>query len=199
MPRTVDYYFIPMSPWTYLGHARLRAIAAQHRATVRVKPVDFGRVFAASGGVPLAQRPVQRRAYRMHELARWRDFLGVPIRLEPKFFPVTGDPSAKLILAAEPHGTEVQLDLAGALMKACWEEDRDLADTATLVAIADALKLDGAALLATSHGPDVQARYDALTQEAIGAQVFGAPTYLIDGEPFWGQDRLDFVERKLAS
>lgn len=199
MTRTIDYYFTPVSPWAYFGHARLRAIAREHGTTIVPKPVDFGRIFATSGGLPLKQRAPQRQAYRMFELARWRDFLGVPIKVEPKFFPVAADPAAKLVVAAANHGVERQLDLAGALMKACWEEDRDVADVATLRAIADALGFDGATLLDAAGSPATQAAYDAFTQEAIDRQVFGAPTYIIDGEPFWGQDRLDFVARKLAA
>ncbi|MBX9962488.1 MAG: 2-hydroxychromene-2-carboxylate isomerase [Burkholderiales bacterium] len=198
MPRHVDYYFSPMSPWTHLGHARFREIAKRHGATVAVKPVDYGRVFPASGGVPLKQRPPQRQAYRMHELKRWRDYLGVPIQLEPKFFPIPTDLAAKVIIAAAPRGAEKQLDLAGAILKACWQEDKDISQPATLEALANGVGLDGAALVKAASEPAAQAEYDRLTQEAIDRQVFGAPTYLIGDEPFWGQDRLDFVDRALA-
>ncbi len=199
MPKIIDYFFSPMSPWTHFGHARLRAMARAHGATVRVKPIDFGRVFPVSGGLPLKQRPMQRQLYRMSELKRWRDHLGIPIRLEPRFFPAPTDLAAKLIISAAPAGAEVQLDLAGACLRACWEEDRDIGDAATLQAIATGVGLDGPGLLAGAQGDAAKAAYDALTEEAIALNVFGAPTYLIDGEIFWGQDRLDFVERKLAS
>jgi 2-hydroxychromene-2-carboxylate isomerase len=198
MAKIVDYYFSPVSPWTYLGHARLRAMAARHGATIRAKPVDYGRIFAVSGGLPLKQRAPQRQAYRFVELARWRDHLGIPIRLEPRFFPVAADPAARLVIAAAPAGQERQLDLAGALMKACWEEDGDISDPATLTSVADAVGLDGKGLLARAADAAVQAEYDRLTQEAIDRQVFGAPTYALDGELFWGQDRLEFLERALA-
>lgn len=196
--KTIDYYFSPVSPWTHLGHARLREIAKRHGAAIAVKPVDYGRVFPVSGGLPLKQRPPQRQAYRMFELKRWRDFLGVPIRLEPKFFPVPADLAAKVIIAAQGSGAERQLDLAGAILKACWQEDRDISDAGTLTAIATEVGLDGAGLVAAAQGAAVQTEYDRLTQEAIDRQVFGAPTYLIDGEPFWGQDRLEFVDRALG-
>ncbi len=199
MPRIIDYFFSPMSPWTHFGHARLRAMARTHGATVRVKPIDFGRVFPVSGGLPLKQRPMQRQLYRMSELKRWRDQLGIPIRLEPRFFPAPTDLAAKLIISAAVAGTEAQLDLAGACLRACWEEDRDIGDAVTLQAIATGVGLDGPGLLAAAQGDAAKAAYDALTEEAIALNVFGAPTYLIDGEIFWGQDRLDFVERKLAS
>jgi len=198
MSKTIDYYFTPVSPWTHFGHERLRALARQHGAVIRPKPVDFGRVFRVSGGVPLKQRPLQRQAYRMFELARWRDHLGIPIKLEPKFFPAAADLAAKAIVAAAPHGADRQMAIAGAFLEACWEADANVADPATLEAIANAHGMDGAALLAAAASPSTQSTYDALTQEAIDHQVFGAPTYLIDGEPFWGQDRLEFVARKLA-
>jgi 2-hydroxychromene-2-carboxylate isomerase len=199
MSKTIDYYFTPVSPWTHLGHERLRAMAREHGAVIRPKPVDFGRIFSVSGGVPLKQRPLQRQAYRMFELARWRDHLGIPIVLEPKFFPAASDLAAKAIIAAAPHGANKQLDIAGAILRACWEEERNVADPATLEAIGNAHGIDGAALLAAAAAPAAQSTFDALTQEAIDHQVFGAPTYLIDGEPFWGQDRLEFVARKLTA
>lgn len=196
--KTIDYYFSPVSPWTYLGHARLRDIARRHGASIAPKPVDYGRVFPVSGGLPLKQRAPQRQAYRMVELRRWRDFLGVPIQLEPKFFPVSPDLAAKTIIAAAGAGAEKQLDLSHAFMRACWEQDRDISDAATLVELASGTGLDGAALVKAAGEAAAQAEYDRLTQEAVDRQIFGAPTYVVDGEPFWGQDRLDFVDRALG-
>lgn len=196
--KTIDYYFSPVSPWTYLGHARLRDIARRHGASIAPKPVDYGRVFPVSGGLPLKQRAPQRQAYRMVELRRWRDFLGVPIQLEPKFFPVSPDLAAKTIIAAAGAGAEKQLDLSHAFMRACWEQDRDISDAATLVDLANGAGLDGAALVKAAGEAAAQAEYDRLTQEAVDRQIFGAPTYVVGGEPYWGQDRLDFVDRALG-
>lgn len=196
--KAIDYYFSPVSPWTYLGHARLRDIARRHGASIVPKPVDYGRVFPVSGGLPLKQRAPQRQAYRMVELRRWRDFLGVPIQLEPKFFPVSPDLAARTIIAAAGTGAEKQLDLSHAFMRACWEQDRDISDAATLVDLANGAGLDGAALVKAAGEAAAQAEYDRLTQEAVERQVFGAPTYVVGGEPFWGQDRLDFVDRALG-
>lgn len=195
--KTIDYYFSPVSPWTHFGHARLREIARRCDASIAVKPIDYGRVFPVSGGLPLKQRAAQRQAYRMFELKRWRDYLGVPIKLEPKHFPVPADLAARTIIAAAPEGSDRQLDLAGALMKACWEQERDISDPSTLRAIAEAQGLNGTALVAAADSPTTLSEYDRLTQEAIDRQIFGAPTYVVDGEPYWGQDRLDFVERAL--
>jgi 2-hydroxychromene-2-carboxylate isomerase len=199
MTKTVDYYFAPMSPWTYLGHQRFVQMAKAAGATVRVMPMDLGKVFPISGGLPLGKRAPQRQAYRLVELTRFSQHLNLPLNLHPKFFPVAGDPSAKLIIAVDMHhGTDAALAITGAVLAAVWDKERDIADAATLGTLLAEQQLD-AACLALSNTPEVQARYDSYTQSAIDIQVFGAPTYLIDGEMFWGQDRLDFVAQKLKA
>jgi hypothetical protein len=99
--KTVHYFFTPVSPWTYLGHDRFVAMARRHGATVVLRPMDLGRVFPVSGGLPLGKRAPQRQAYRLFELARWRDFVGVPLNIHPKFFPAPADLGSKAICAAE--------------------------------------------------------------------------------------------------
>ena len=199
MSKTVDYYLAPQSPWTYLGHQRLVKIAKAAGATVRVMPMDLGKVFPISGGLPLGKRAPQRQAYRLVEMARFSQALDMPLNLHPKFFPVAGDPAARLIIAVDMHhGTDAALQLTGAVLSAVWHEERDIADAATLAALLSEHQLD-AACLALSDTPEVQTRYDSYTQSAMAAQVFGAPTYVLDGEMFWGQDRLDFVAQKLKS
>jgi 2-hydroxychromene-2-carboxylate isomerase len=197
MTKSVDYYLAPMSPWTYLGHQRFMQMIKATGAKVRVMPMDLGKVFPISGGLPLGKRAPQRQAYRLVELTRFSQHLNLPLNLHPKFFPVAGDPSAKLIIAVDlHHGTEGAMAITGAVLKAVWSEERDIADAATLAALLSEQHLD-AACLALSNTPEVQARYDSYTQSAIDIQVFGAPTYLVDGEMFWGQDRLDFVAAAL--
>jgi 2-hydroxychromene-2-carboxylate isomerase len=195
--KTVDYYLSASSPWTYLGHPRFVAMAARHGASIRPRPVDFGRIFAVTGGLPLSDRPPARRAYRDWELKRWKAWLNDPIKLEPKYFPVSAAGAGRLVIAAEPLGVEVQLRLAYAAMREVFVEDRNIAEQATLATLIEREGLP-ATLIADADSAPVRARYDAYTQEAIERKVFGAPTYIIDGEPFWGQDRLDFVERALA-
>jgi 2-hydroxychromene-2-carboxylate isomerase len=199
MSKIVDYYLAPQSPWTYLGHQRFVQIAKAAGATVRVMPMDLGKVFPASGGLPLGKRAPQRQAYRLVELTRFSKALSLPLNLHPKFFPVSGDPAARLIIAVDMHhGTDAALVIAGAVLSAVWHEERDIADATTLAVLLNEHKLD-AAFLALSNTPEVQTRYDNYTQAAIDTQVFGAPSYVIDGEMFWGQDRLDFVAQKLKA
>ena len=198
MGKHVDYYFTPISPYAYLGHARFIAIAGRHGATVAVKPINLGQVFPVSGGLPLSKRAPQRQAYRLVELKRWSHYLHVPLNPHPAHFPVSADLASKWILATLEQGVEAALEFAGALGRALWAEDRYLADAQTLAAIAAALGRDAAALDTRANAPDTTMRYAVLTQEAIDRGVFGAPTYVYGGELFWGQDRLDFLDRALA-
>ena len=199
MTMTVDYYFSPQSPWTYLGHARLVHLAQGAGATVRVLPADYAQVFAVSGGLPLPKRAAQRQAYRLVELKRFSEHLGLPLNVQPRHFPVAGDPSAKLLVAVEQaDGSEAALDLAGRVFAACWVQERDIADAATLAELLAEAGLPAARLAASNEAPALQ-RYAANTAQAIAAGVFGAPSYVVDGEIFWGQDRLDYLARRLAA
>ena len=199
MPRNVEYFFTPVSPFTYLGHERFVALAGRHGASIDVKPVDMGRVFPVSGGLPLKQRAPQRQAYRLVELARWSKHLGLPLNLQPRHFPVSPELASKWILAAQAlQGADGALKLSGALLRAVWAEERNIADADTLAAIATEQGLDAKALPERAGAADIGARYDALTKEAIDRQIFGAPTYVYRDELFWGQDRLDFLDRALA-
>jgi 2-hydroxychromene-2-carboxylate isomerase len=198
MSKTIQYYFAPLSPWAYLGHERLVALAREKDALIEIKPFDIGRVFSVSGGLPLAKRAPQRQAYRLVELERWSKHLGLPLNLQPKFFPIPPDTASKLILATRTGpGTDAALALTGALMRALWAEDRNIADEATQIQIANSCGLDGAMLFKASETPGMQAEFDRMTDDAIAANVFGVPWYVVDGESFWGQDRLDFVARAL--
>jgi 2-hydroxychromene-2-carboxylate isomerase len=190
---TIDYYIFPQSPYAYMGHERFAAIASKAGAQVRVLPMDAAKVFPATGGLPLAKRAPARISYRMEELRRWKAHLQLPMHLEPAFFPVAGDAAARMIIASG----DAAMALSGAIFKAVWEQQRNIADEAELVAIATSVGLDGAALLSASKAEAIQAQYDTQSQQAIDAGIFGAPTFVINGERFWGQDRLDFVERAL--
>lgn len=196
MAKTIDYYFSPVSPWTYLGHARFQEIARKHGAMVNPKPVDYGRIFPLSGGLPVAKRPPQRQAYRLVELQRWRDHLGLPMNIQPKYFPYDTQLATLAIIAA--GDADKAMKLAGAFLRGCWAEDKNMADEAEVVAAIRGCGLDSGALLKLAKAPEIAARYQAFTDEAIARQVFGAPTYVYKDELFWGQDRLEFLDRALA-
>ncbi len=198
MSLKIDYYFSPQSPWTYLGHERFAQIAKAASATISVLPVDLGRVFPVSGGLPLSKRAPQRQGYRLVELQRFADYLERPIVLNPRFFPVSGDDAAQLIIAVDRgDGTEAAMALAGAVMRGVWVEQRNIAEPTVLQAMLAECGLP-AKRLDDSQSQAVHERYEADSQAAIDAGVFGAPSDVVDGEIFWGQDRLGFLERRLA-
>ena len=196
---TIDYYLAPQSPWTYLGHERFLRIAAAAGATVRVLPVDLGgKIFPVSGGLPLGQRAPQRQAYRLVDLARFRDSLDVPLNVEPKHFPVPADDAARLIIAVDQaDGAAPALRLAGALLAAVWAQERDIASAATRAELLAECDLSAQRAL-DADAPEVQTRYERHTQQAIDAGVFGSPSYVLNGEIFWGQDRLDLLQWRLS-
>ncbi len=200
MSHSVDYYFAPQSPWAYLGHQRFQTILQKSGASVRVMPIDLGgKVFPISGGLPLGQRAPQRQAYRLTELARFSKWLGAPLHLKPTFFPVSGDDAAKLIIAVDmAQGANAAMAISGAILSAVWSQQRNIADEKTLVELLKEQNLP-ASCLEQAYSQATQERYETYTQMAIDAGVFGAPSYVVNGEIFWGQDRLDFVERVLAT
>ena len=199
MSKTVDYYFTPQSPWTYLGHERFERLARAAGAAIRVLPIDLGgKVFPISGGLPLGQRAPQRQAYRLLELKRYSAHFGLPLNLKPKYFPVSGDDASRLIIAVDLHdGTDAAMVIGAAIFRAVWVQERHIADEKQLAELLAECGLSPDRL-EQSFSQAVQERYESKTAQAIAAGVFGAPSYVIDGELFWGQDRLDFVERKLS-
>jgi carboxymethylenebutenolidase len=200
MTTTIDYYLSLNSPWVYLGSARIAALAAEHRARLRPFMVDFGgTIFPGSGGLPLARRSPQRQAYRMQELARWRDHLGVPLTLTPKHFPYDeGFAAAAVMAVREAVGDDAAVSLAHRLLRALWAEEANPGDTATLSACIADVGLNVAEVLDLAADPRWSAQRKADSEAALARGVFGTPSYVIGDAIFWGQDRLDFVARHLA-
>ncbi|MFL5283540.1 MAG: 2-hydroxychromene-2-carboxylate isomerase [Rhodopila sp.] len=195
----IDYYVSLNSPWTHLGAARIEAMAMAHNATLRIYPVDFGAVFAASGGLPLPKRSPQRQAYRLQELARWRDHLGIPIVIQPKFFPADEKLSAGCVIAVrETIGDQPAIKLAHRILKALWQEEKNPADPATLAGLLTDVGLDADRVMKLGAEPRWAEQRETDTKAALDRNVFGAPSYVIGDDIFWGQDRLGFVERRLA-
>lgn len=197
MMANLDYYFALQSPFSYFGNTRLQDVADRHGAVIRYRPVILSRLFAATGGLPLAQRPPERRSYRLMELARWSGHLGIPINLEPKFFPVDETLAARMVIGAEREGFDVGC-LTTAIMRAVWELDANIADRCTLAQVAAGCGFDGDGLLELANDPEVADLHTSNTEDAIACGVFGVPTYVLEDELFWGQDRLEFLDRALA-
>jgi 2-hydroxychromene-2-carboxylate isomerase len=198
MAVTIDYYLSLNSPWTYMGSALFGEIAKRNGATVNVKPARFGPIFEKTGGLPLPKRSPERQAYRLVELKRWREVRNIPLTVQPKYFPSDDSQATRLVIAAKLAGKDAHR-LSLELGRALWEREESLADAAATSAAATRAGLDAAALRASGPADaELDKLYDQYTQDALAAGVFGAPSYVLpSGEIFWGQDRLELLERAL--
>ena len=196
MTANVQYWFSTASPWTWLGSERFAELVRRCGARVDVLPVDLGEVFAATGGTAFQKRSAARQTYRQLELARWSKHLGVPITLEPRHYPVDRGPSSRVIIAARNAGLDA-LALSQVVLRAIWVEEEDIAHWPTVQRLAERCGLDGGALVLAAQSRAVEAQYLDNTRRAIEAQVFGSPTFVLNGERFWGQDRLDFLAARI--
>ena len=195
----IDYYFGTGSSWAYLAGARLEEIATRHGATITYKPLDLLQLFDRTGGTRPAERHPARKEYRLQEMRRWADHLGMPMQMNPAFWPVNTAPSSYAIIAAQEAGDGDLAALVRSFLRACWAEDENIADDAVIrakLAAADfdpALADKGLFIGAETFGRNLE--------QAIDAGVFGSPFYVVreSGERFWGQDRLDFLDRHLAT
>jgi 2-hydroxychromene-2-carboxylate isomerase len=194
---TIDYYVWLLSDWAYLGGVRFVQLAARHGLKINHIPMRMQDVYAGSGGILLANRSWQRQAYRITELKRWRSRLGIPVNIEPGFYPADVDLASCVVIAAQQRGLPVA-DFVNAVMRAIWAEDQNVADPEVLVAIAHRCGLDGPGLLDAAAAEAVGAEYRGNTERALAAGVFGSPFYCFAGELFWGQDRLDMLEEAIV-
>ena len=199
MPKVIDYYLFMISPWAYLGGPRLQEIAQRQGAEIRVKPIDMAVVYLETGGVPMAKRAPARLSYRLAELRRWRDHLGLPLNINPAHFPVPHEAASRMVIAADETPGGDAFCLAQALLTAVWAEERDISDAETLQQVAETTGHDAGALLAAAEQTGTAKAYAALSEEAVSREVFGSPSYVYRNEVFWGQDRLDFLDRALAA
>lgn len=192
----IDYYFSLLSPFTYFAGDRLEAIAARRVAPIRYKPMDIMTVFSQTGGTPPKDRHPARVSYRLEELRRLAAFTGLPVNEAPKHFPTNAAPASLAVIAAQEAGFAVG-PVSRAILRAVWAEERDIADADVVSAALEAGGVKESSL--APHLEAAQAIWEANTREAIEAGVFGAPTYVVAGERFWGQDRLPHLEAKLEA
>jgi 2-hydroxychromene-2-carboxylate isomerase len=198
MSRQVDYYFSLQSPWAYIGHKLFRDIVASHDVRVNHKPVVLGDLFSETGGLPLLKRHPVRQRYRMVELQRWRDKRGLKFHLQPANWPFNARLADGVVIAALEAGHDPDPFLRRAF-PAVWEDQLNLADPATLVRLADDCGLPGKQLVERSQSDEISAAYEKNRQDAVAADVFGSPVYVLDGEVFWGQDRIELLADALKS
>lgn len=198
MASIIDYYYAPISGYAYLGEPRLVDLARRTGADIRFKPVDIARVFAESGTVPPFKQPRARLDYRLLDLQRTADYLGLPINSKPRHWPVPVDLAARSIYAGIEAGVDVHA-LSFAILSAVYAQERDVSDESVIRDILDTQGLNTAAFWELLHSDSVGQVFEQATREAIELGVFGSPTYVLNGtEMFFGQDRLELLAHRLS-
>lgn len=193
----IDYYFATISPFTYLCGTRPGEIAAKHGATLTYKPLDIMGLFGRTGGTPPKDRHDSRKEYRLVEMRRAAAKLDMAINLQPAHWPTNPAPSSYAIIAAAKDGSGDVAALVAALTRACWAEERDIAEDEVIADCLEASGFDrGLVNAGLMEGADVYARN---LEEAVAAGAFGAPFFIVEGEKFWGQDRLDDLDAFLTA
>jgi 2-hydroxychromene-2-carboxylate isomerase len=198
MPRRIDYYFSLQSPWAYIGHRLFRQVVGSYDLEVNHKPVVLVDLFSETGGLPLLKRHPVRQRYRMVELQRWRDKRGLKFHLQPAHWPFNASLADGVAIAAIEAGHDPDPFLRRAFASV-WEDQLNLADAATLIKLADDSGLPGKQLVERSGTEEVSRIYEQNRQDALAADVFGSPAYVLDGEVFWGQDRIELLVDALKS
>jgi 2-hydroxychromene-2-carboxylate isomerase len=198
MDETIDYFFTTVSPFVYLGHRELMRIAKRHGKKVAFRPFTLPGVWEHSGSVPLPQRSPIRQRYRLVELQRLAEWRGVPLKLKPAFFPA--DPAcADLCCVALDMAGKDPADFALAAGSTVWAEDRNIADEAVIADLLAKCGHDARQVIEASKSEAAAARRLENTQAAVAADAIGAPAYVWRGETFWGQDRLELLDRMIES
>jgi 2-hydroxychromene-2-carboxylate isomerase len=198
MPRQIDYFFTLMSPWTYLGHTSFVAMARRHGCKLVYRPTPLRMVFDETGGLPLPKRHPVRQRYRILEMQRWREKRGLPLVLYPKHFPFDVALADRVVIAITEAGGDPST-FVGDVLAGIWARDEDLSQPELIGKIAEAAGFDGGELLAAARSEAILEHYAATINVAVEAGVFGAPSYVLDGEVFWGQDRLELLDDALTS
>jgi 2-hydroxychromene-2-carboxylate isomerase len=196
MTHTVECFYVLSSPWAYFGGPKLQDIVRRNRARLILRPYEWLVVTEKTGGISLRTRPQPRQDYHAVELARWRDHLGMKLNLRPKYYPTDNRAAARMVIAAQAQGLDAML-LSHALLRALWAEERDIREASVREAVASENGFDGATLREAEDAPETIAAFAQNSTDAVAHGVFGSPTYVLRGEKFWGQDRLDFLDRAL--
>lgn len=197
MPKSVDYYFSCISPWAYLGHSAFMAVAQKHGLEVVYKPLALSRLFPESGGLPLSKRHPMRQAYRIVELQRWRERRQMSFNLQPKFWPFDPTLADRVVIALAGQGLAEKFlpqALAGV-----FANEQNLADETVVADMLAGVGLDAKLWIAEANGDATAKTYEANLADGMTCGVFGSPAYVLDGEVYWGQDRIDFLDAALAS
>lgn len=198
MARAIDYFFTSISPFSYLGHAAIIDVVAKHGAALNYRPVVLAGLWAESGALPLPQRPAVRQKYRLVELQRCAAYRGVPLTPKPAHFPVDPTLADHSVIAVVEAGGDPGAYL-GSVYKAIWADEKNISEEEVLAALLTDAGFDAASILERAKSEDIAALRAKNTEDAVSAGAVGVPSYVVEGEAFWGQDRAELVDHMLAT
>jgi 2-hydroxychromene-2-carboxylate isomerase len=198
MPNPIDFHFDFSSPYSFLASERIEALAARHGRTVTFRPLLLGVVFKASGSAPLTEQYGPKARYSVHDFERSARFAGIRYR-HPSKFPIGAVGASRAVLWLQQHRPGKANEFVHAVFRALFQNDRDISDAAVVAGIAQSIGIEGEALMQAAQSPEIKDELRRRVEEAVALGVFGAPTIVVDGEVFWGNDRLPQVERWLAA
>ena len=193
----IDYYLATISPNCYFAGTRPAEVAAKHGYSITYKPLDIMALFGRTGGTPPGQRHVSRQEYRLIEIERTAELLGISVNVKPAFWPTNPAPSSYAVIAAQAAGGGDVGALVAEITAACWRDEKNIAEDDVIKSCLEAAGFDPS--LADSGLLSGAQAYEANLEDAVNAGVFGAPFFVTDdGARFWGQDRIDALDRHLA-
>ena len=196
MTNTLDYYFATPSPWAYLATPRVIELKNKYDLKINWKPSDLMEIFAVHGVAAVKDRPQPVQLNRLTELKRWSKFLNIPLTLQPKFFPVDPALSHRTIILAQKNNINVE-NLIFSFQKAVWADEKDISDANTIIEICKSNDFNSSSIIEDANSEEIISEYKKNTEEALSRNVWGSPTFIYNDELFWGQDRIEFLERAI--
>lgn len=194
----IDYYYFSISPFAYLGHQEILRVAEKHNAQLNFKPVDLFKIWEISGAVPPAKRPAVRQRQRFIELQRVAEYRQLPINVRPEFFPTDPQLGDKTVIALIKDGHN-PAEYIGKVLSACWTENKNIADQDVVSDLLQSSGFDAQDIISKAQTDEIDAVRQQNSQDAIDADAVGVPTYVLNGEAFWGQDRIEYLDAALSS
>ena len=196
MNNMLDYYFATPSPWAYLATPRIIELEKKYNLEINWKPADLMEIFSIHGVANVKDRPQPVQLNRLTELGRWSKFLNMPLTIQPKYFPVDPTLSHKVIILAQKNNIDVK-NLIFSFQKAVWTDEKDISNENVILEICKTNKFESSSIITDANSEEIQNEYKNNTKDALSQNVWGSPTFVYNNELFWGQDRLDFLERAL--
>jgi len=198
MNNMLDYYFATPSPWAYLATPRIIELEKKYNLEINWKPADLMEIFSIHGVANVKDRPQPVQLNRLTELGRWSKFLNMPLTIQPKYFPVDPTLSHKVIILAQKNNIDVK-NLIFSFQKAVWTDEKDISNEDVILEICKTNKFESSSIITDANSEEIQNEYKNNTKDALSQNVWGSPTFVYNNELFWGQDRIEFLERAIQN